>query len=577
MKMTPTKHWQIRILVLMSIVLLLPRLVAAGLENRAAVASVRIVLNRGTPGAYSVRCAITSEEAVWLKQIYNWALSLNPDNTAARWWSARVALASGEYRIAAETLQALAVGEIRNPLMYLDMLDALSYSGESEHVISFYETSPPPQYVRAISDTVVLAHLDCEDFQDALVLHPGDLYASYHLWREARDVDDIHAMHTYNQAMIYFPLAAIDIDDERLLRYNVGLIPRLLEEGVWSFDKTLDVVSYLVWQRHQSPEVARLLEAMCERYPSDPDWLFYLGELYHRQGALGRAKTTYRQVLAADPGYKQVYLRLGMVAEATSQELLGEAARWYEQYYEIAPDDLLGLRKLVEAYEVLGRPEVVALREELQAKTDDQRIVAEMLGVSVEDVELGPNLVKNGEFESWVRGSPEWWGWSDMFNREPFNAAAFVGEADELLSFEGQQAARVDGLWIQQREEKSPARAGFWQYDEVALAANAPYLLSFYYRTSRIPDDMATTWVSGNPNVFWAHDYGLPATQGMWYHFVAVGWNRLDADAPIRPLLRSFATGHVTFDDAQLRLIRLPEEAPVEVGEARFRVIGRDN
>jgi len=111
----------------------------------------------------------------------------------------------------------------------------------------------------------------------------------------------------------------------------------------------------------------------------------------------------------------------------------------------------------------------------------------------------------------------------------------------------------------------------------ITLTMNVPYVLSFYYRTTRVPDGKATVWVSGDPDVFWAHDHGLPATGGAWRHFVAVGWNRADAEAAICPLVRSFAPGYVEFDDVEVWPIWLSEGTTVEVGEARFRVISWDN
>jgi len=312
---------------------------------------------------------------------------------------------------------------------------------------------------------------------------------------------------------------------------------------------------------------------------------------------------------------------------------LQQAAHYYNRYHALAPDDLLGLKRLAgvcTALEKLGqgegetrgqgegmkscreaaervsgsmfqvssskppdepetpnlKPETLklettpaaVLREALAARTDDRRIVAELLGVSVEDVELGPNLVENGGFDEWVEGRPEWWTWSDMFNHEPFNAAAFAGGVDGLLSFEGQQAARVDGFWIQQQEDKSRARCGYWQqWDEeqhsrrsITLTVGSPYLLSFYYRTENLANGAATVWVSYDPMVLFAHDHGLPSTGEDWHHFVAVGWNRSDAEAAIRPLIRSFATGSVEFDDVQVRAIGLAEGTTVEADDTRF-------
>ena len=88
-----------------------------------------------------------------------------------------------------------------------------------------------------------------------------------------------------------------------------------------------------------------------------------------------------------------------------------QAAYYYNRYHALAPDDLLGLKRLAEVCTALeeagvedegcreaaervceyGRGEgeishspAAALREELEARTDDRRIVAELLDVPVE-------------------------------------------------------------------------------------------------------------------------------------------------------------------------------------------------
>lgn len=526
------------------------------------------------------------------------AVDLDSGDYTARWALGRAALAAGDAETAAAALAPLA-DQHQNPFLYGDVVIALGRAGQYERVTELYESAPPPQPMQTISDTVALAYLgqgDRDALERAIALRPADLYANYFLWKWAQEERDIATTATYSDTLVYFPLEAIDPTDERFLDYAAKVIPDLLEEGLWDRDKTLNVVSFLVWQHNGARGVERLLGQLIAHYPTEPDWPFYLAELYHRRGDLRQAETAYRQVLAVDPTYAQAYLRLGMVAEAGREgESLSEAARWYAQYHSLAPDDLLGLKRLVEVCTTLGEAgvedpscrETVTLRQELDARTNDRRIVAEMLGVPVEDVELGPNLVENGGFEEWVEGRPEWWVWSDMFNHEPFNTAVFVGGADELLPFEGQRAARVDGFWVQQREGKSAARAGFWQFDEIVgglrsipLTANTPYVLSFQYRTSRVPNGRVTVWVSSTdePDVFWpGGDHGLVGTNGMWYHFVAAGWNRSNAEAAIRPLLRLYAPGCAELDDVQVRPIGLPEGFALEQSEGQFRVAGRDN
>ena len=335
-----------------------------------------------------------------------------------------------------------------------------------------------------------------------LDLRPGDLYATYNLYRLAKTAGDADAATTYSETLVYFPLEAVHPTDERLLGYVAEAIPALLEDGLWDRDKTLNVVSFLVWQHNGAAGVERLLEQLSERYPAEPDWSFYLAELYHRRGNLDQAAAAYRRVLAMAPDYAQAYLRLGMAAEERGRERLEEAARWYEQYHALAPDDLLGLKRLAEVCAALEQAgvedescgEAAALREELEARTGDRRIVAELLGVPVEEVELGPNLVENGGFEEWVEGKPKGWYWSNMATGNPWNLAVFQGGEDRGSYYEKEDGMRVEGLWLQADPDLQLARAGFWHRKDIVVPPATLYLLSFHYRTDELGKAAATIW-----------------------------------------------------------------------------------
>jgi len=362
-----------------------------------------------------------------------------------------------------------------NPFLYGDLLMALSHGGRPEEVTALYESTPPPRHTEAISDAVALAYLDLVTGRQgdqetrqgevtrwlgrAHALRPGDLYANYHLWKQAREAGDAEAAAVHSDTLTDFPLEAIHPVDERLLDYAAEVILTLFEEGLWDRDKTRNVVSFLAWQHNGAAGVERLLERLIERYPTEPDWSFYLAELYHRQGDLEQAQAAYQQVLAADPEYAQAVLRLGMVAEVKSQvpnarpeEQLEEAARGYGQYHEMAPDDLLGLKRLGEVCAALGEAgaeggncQKAALQEALEARADERHIVAEMLSVPVEHVELGPNLVERGRFEEEEEGQDgQLERWSFWTYLGPDRKGLYFAGLDSLAA-EG-NATRIIGL-----------------------------------------------------------------------------------------------------------------------------------
>jgi tetratricopeptide (TPR) repeat protein len=470
-----------------------------------------------------------------------------------------------------------------------------------------------------ISDTVTLAYLELgneEALNKAIELRPGDLYANYQLWANAQENGDTSAAATYRKMLIHFPPEALDPTDERLLSYAVRMIPELLDVGLWDKEKMLNVISYLVWQHNTSESLGYLLEDLISRDPNEPTWSFYLAELYHRQEQFDRARAVYQQVLGMDPSYAQAYLRLGMVSEAAG-EPLSEAIRWYTRYSALAPDDLLGLRHLTETCTVLEETgtemgdcqeaalrfsssvtpvspsespmvpdetvavspissSAVVLRAVLGERTDDHVIVAELLDLPVEDVELGPNLVENGEFEAWTDGTPRGWTWSAMFNKAPFQSAAFWGGAEDLLAYGGDRAVRVQGSWVGSEEEKSPARAGFWYQSgstcapSITITTSSPYAVIFAYSTVGDVGENATIWVTGEKDVLWLGDHRLSPTEGKWQHFVAVGWNLSETEAEIRPLIRLFAPGSFMVDNLQVSRISLAHPEAMEKSETKF-------
>lgn len=587
-----------------------PTLASAALTN-GGVLSLRDGLmthDESAPGTYphydALPAGATTARAV--KRLQQ-AVALDGDSLPACWALGRATLAAGDADAATGALWPLIDRAGQNPLLYNDVLTALSREREPEDVLALYQAAPPPQSTQAVSDTVALALLDRatrgqgegetrggREWEKVLELRPGDLYTNYHLWKQAQEAADVEAAVAYSETLTYFPLEAIDPTDDRLLDYAVQVMPALLEEGVWAPEKMLNVASYLVWQHNTVASVEQLLESLTARYPAQPDWPFYLAELYHRRGRVERAETAYQQVLQVDPDYAQGYLRLGMVSEEASGRL-SEATKWYVQYNALAPDDLLGLKCLTEACTALGEAGVAdenciaaakhllrntrylvhessnpnlepaaVLQAALATGTDDRRIVAGLLDVPAEAVELGPDLVEDGGFEMWIGDSPEGWEWSSMFNREPFAGAAFLGSREGLTPFEAKRSARIDGLWVEQVEDKSPARAGFWYRGEIDVSEDIPYLISLSYSTGRQARDRTSgLWLSGE-GVFWRSDLRLTPTDGSWIHFAAVSWNGSHTGTAVRPFFRLFAPGSLMVDNLQIRPVQLSDTITVE-------------
>ncbi|MGC8880652.1 MAG: tetratricopeptide repeat protein, partial [Anaerolineae bacterium] len=306
----------------------------------------------------------------------------------------------------------------------------------------------------------------------------------------------------------------------------------------------------------------------------DVDLRFYLAELYHRHGEWEQAEAAYRAVLERDAAYAQAMLRLGMVFQARGR--LAEAADWYARYRALAPDDLLGLQRLAEVQEALGALESAALREQLRDRSDDQRIAAQLLGIPADAVQLGENLVRNGGFESWLSGRPEWWSVSNMATGDPWNEGLFIGGREELDA-PGGSALRIQGMWLRQQPDKEPGRWDYWYYDErsrriatLPLEPDGVYLISFDYRSDAEEGQVAAVYVSDREEILWKGDRRLAKTGSAWHHFVAVAANRGGAEATMRLLLRSWGSGVVAFDRVRVARLELPEELHGALDTARF-------
>ena len=294
-------------------------------------------------GVYPLYNALPERKAEPPVAMLRRAVALDSNSPTARWGLGRAALVMGDATTAADALQPLTGRVKHNPLLYHDALAAFSYGGKPAEVIALYEAVPPPERTRVVSDTVALAYLDVATrgrgdketrrqeegetrqlLEQVRGLRPCDLYANYHLWKHARQSGDLEAAVVYSEILTYFPLEAINPSDERLLDYATEVVPNLLEEGLWNREKTLNVVSYLVWQHSEAAGVEHLLQGLAKQYSTEPDWPLYLAELHHRRGDLEQAEAAYRQVLALDPEYAQAYLRIGMLYEAQAEGETGE-------------------------------------------------------------------------------------------------------------------------------------------------------------------------------------------------------------------------------------------------------------
>jgi tetratricopeptide (TPR) repeat protein len=387
-------------------------------------------------------------------------------------------------------------------------------------------------------------------------LRPGDLYTNYVLLKEAQEAGDEEGAATHIEKLVHFPLEAVHPYDERLLDYAGQVIPSLLREGLWDEAKTLNVLSFLVWQHSEAPGVERLLQRLEEEYPPQPVWPFYLGELYQRRGDLGRAETSYHRTLTLAPGFGQVYLRLGMVRETKARTTGTQAdweaaAHWFGQYREISPGDPLGLEQLVEVSQSLGRPETSMLREELETLTNCRQAIADLFGIPPDSVEFGSNLIENGGLAGWHETSLLHWSFIAHLGDEGKNGLSFTG-SDTLYEEGG--TARITTLWRRPLPDGSGA---FAEYVGSPLSLDTgTFLFSVEYCADRLTEGIVLAYLGD-----YAHPGGpvlvheeLPALNGQCSAACFLV-SQPSLVAQVMPLIRNWATGNLWIQEVRLRSV----------------------
>jgi len=274
---------------------------------------------------------------------------------------------------------------------------------------------------------------------------------------------------------------------------------------------------------------------------------------------------------------------------------LQQAAHYYNHYHALAPDDLLGLKRLAgvcialeeagvedpscrEAAERVmegqgdkgtrgqGEGEMLhspfstlhspasVLREALEARTDDRRIVAELLDVPVEDVELGPNLAENGGFEKWENIGPADWRLGTYLGQSG-GEGLYVAGQDTLVA--GEEVARITTLWGGAMPDGTMTYAEY--IGDPLLVTNAKHLVSLYY-ASRRSEGTGLVFLGEytRPDGLVLVHAGLPDSDGQW-SVIRVLVDGPPAPTAVMPLVRNWGVGQLWIDKLEIRPVAYTE------------------
>ena len=368
----------------------------------------------------------------------------------------------------------------------------------------------------------------------------------------------------YRQAIQFPSRACLRCgDDPRYADYSARAAFDLYSSGYWDAALVQRVGQY--WSAEGCPAGLLLARRLSQSQPQELRWRELLAQ------ALAQAGQPAEAVLVAEGGgdssspaslrLRALVLRV-LARHTSASEDWQRVAEAFLAYHQAAPEDLLPLAGLSEAYDRLGQ---TAAAEQWRAsyrvatQGADLQAAAQALALPADAVALGPNLAVNGSFESWKDGLPDAWVWSDMATGHPWNEGLFVGVPDEWSGLEGTSAADLC-LWRKEDPNLEPARAGFWQVNpqtkalaEIHLQPGATYVISFDYATTDTGDGGPTLYLCGQNCRCWAGDREFPATQGQWRHIALACGPAEAGDGPLQPLLRLFRPGSVLFDNFAVR------------------------
>ncbi len=543
--------------------LIAPRFLAAGLTNAAQVLFSREVMARAqahpewTADLFPELTVNTGLEPA--HSMLQTALRFDPDSPLARW------------------------------VLYVETLTAHSQAGDHAGVIQMHESGPAPGFSRInrrVNNIIALAYLERAknwlatdrytlaraDLETSLTLRPGDLYALYHLLEIDTFAGNVQMASAWRDRLVHFSETGLYFPDERLADFAADAIYRLLSQGLWERSVALNSAALLTWRESGSPGTERLLRRFAAYYPTEPEWYYLLGEVFQRQGRWADAYAEYRHALAADPTYDPAWLRLGITCEALIQVQQSGctplmAREFYMAYTSVHPDDVVALTKLLGIERKLGM-RTVEREAKLNSLADERLLLAEQFNLAPEAIALGPNLITNPGFEVLSGSRPAGWHGSSHANNPPFDRALFRAGLDSLDSAQGNQSARVSGLWVGDQPERASPSEGFWAWNEsqqslrpIPLERDAIYVLSFNYRTAWMGVRGVTVYLNTRipAGGSFGGEHAFPPTEGAWRQALLLGWTGDDSSG-VLPLLRLWGPGQVLFDNVELREVIVPSQ-----------------
>lgn len=282
-----------------------------------------------------------------------------------RWTLGRIALAEGDYTLAADMFVPLQDQAQTDPLLFETILVAFAYGGHADSAIALYAQADAPfrSLPPRVSEALAFAHLaqavqdnwSAAQLQAVLAIRPNDLTAIYYAWRAALAADqttEAESLYTQLQYRASLP------QDAPLWEYALPVLVKMASGNIWKEEKIAAIGSHLAWTYHNANTGLQVLQALVDQSPpqspQQSQWYYFLGNAYQRKGDLTSAYTEYEKALVGSLYTAVVYERLGRIAQQQAMRANGrqgslfqQAAHWYAKAHEAKPDDLALFRQLV--------------------------------------------------------------------------------------------------------------------------------------------------------------------------------------------------------------------------------------
>jgi|GEM_PF-2870533 len=252
-----------------------------GLESSEWEVIIFASINRYSNGLK----AKLDSSAAYLQRAIRWDVN----NAQAHNSMAKVLYLQGHHLLAIDALSQ--VNELRpqNPLVHLTIGDLYDGLGLAEEAIAEYERSQMELRGSSVGERAEVNYLKLADaylragdpnralpvLQKILKIDPYNPYALYHLAKICETMGEGERLLAQG---LYEQLHALQIPtwgDKRLYGYFAELVPQLVEEEIWSQEKALRAIAFLVFR--DLPAEARAIGDSIGTYPEESDLYLYQG------------------------------------------------------------------------------------------------------------------------------------------------------------------------------------------------------------------------------------------------------------------------------------------------------------